>query len=363
MELSAWDFRGQEPSGWQLQGVMDYQITGRGIELRIGPEGGGLLHPGVFDHRVEAITVHIQSERPTKGFFIWHEHGTPQDETPQLPFTIEASQTMQTIDLPLTYYKQWTRDADLIGIGFEGNSRVVLERVDARGWSVIEKIEELMIGFWTFDAFRPYSINFLWGPLLSYNPVMRATLYETLPPFAHSATQWMYVLLGIAFGAWLLTHMMRSRRTEAAFGILCALFIGLWVLFDLRMGSELITYARRDIASHVLNEPGAKTLRTHETFYDVLEQSLPLLKAHERFGLVTNENAFYSLVRYNAYPSLPIRPSSDQAGLSLWLVSYRPNVVIDAQGRLTVDEHILSGPGKILRTLPGGNSFLFSTEP
>jgi hypothetical protein len=361
MEITSFDFRGQVPAGWEAGGVRQAVPTPQGMRIQ-STANGGITRPVDFTHNVESLTIHARAGRPTRAAFAWHVRGTPENEVPQMPFIIEASETVKEIMLPLTYYPQWSSAADYIGIVFQSESDVIIERLEFRGYSFVEKIEELIVGLWTFDEFRPYSINFLWGPLVSYTPAMRDTLYDTLPPFAHSITQWMYALLALPLAWWLWARARRSAKSDLAFGVLCAVFIGLWIAFDLRMGSEISTYALRDLKSYALAPAGEKQLRTHEYFFDVLNQALPEVQKHARFGLVTDENALYSLTRYRAYPSLPIMPDKDLSGITLWLVAYRPEATIDSKGRLMLGDTVLTGSGRIIKRLPG-DGFLFSTAP
>jgi hypothetical protein len=358
-----WDFRGQVPEGWQIQGVAGAQGAADGLHLKISPEGGGILRNVSFPSKPESAIIRVRSERNTNGYLLWHLKGAPEGSVPQLPFQLDASESFKEIQLPLSYYKkQWGANVETLGIFFDADSELVIESLSLHRYSLSEKAIEVVRGFWTFDEFRPYSINFLWGPLISYTPAMRAMLYETLPPYAHSATQWMYVLLGVCLGVWIVLRFWKSPAAVTVLGILCTVFAGLWIVFDVRMGSEIVAYALRDLNGYALAPQGQRMLRTHQGIFDTLDEAMPELQKHERFGLVTMENAFYSLIRYRSYPTLPMTPDMSQSGITLWLVGYRDDARIDAQNRLVVGEKILSGSGRIIRQFDS-RSYLFSTAP
>ena len=362
VSVTEWSFRGETEQTWQDQGLLSATQLEEGLRIVVGPRIGGLARPVSLNRRYDTVEVTMRSEKKVTGYFLWHLAGTPQDEMPQVGFEVAGSGAFTTVAVPLSYYDQWQRSADFIGIGFDKDADVTLASIALKDWGTLESLGQAVRGFWTFDEFKPHSINFLWGPLLSYNPAMRGELYATLPPRAHSATQVMYALLGALLAIAVAFRFVLPSRSLAAWGLLASAFMGLWILFDVRMGSELISYVLRDINGYALAPEGAKKLRTHDLIYDVLNRSMPVLKKEERFGLVTPESAFYSLVRYQAYPTLPITPDREQTGLTEWLVAYRPDARIDEQSRLVVGTKILSGPGKIV-TRYNDESFHFSTRP
>lgn len=359
---NGWSFAGQTDPSWEAQGLASAQQGAEGLTISVGPQGGGLtraIEPGT---RVEAVMLRIRSATNAQGFIVWRAAGWESGRMAEFPFTVEASDTFQEHILPVSSHPQWSKSIDYLGVGFAPGSTVEIADAGIASWGMGEKAVELVKGFWTFDEFKPLSINFLWGPLLSTTPALRAQLYDTLPPQAPSATRVMYAVLAIVGALALVTRAVKPERSAAAFGLCTLVFAGLWILFDVRMGSEILSYAAHDLRHYVLAPTGKKELRTHRKMYDILNQTLPVLQQEERFALVTQENAFYSLVRYRSYPTLPITPDRSQSGLTLWLVAYRQDAVIDEQQRLTVGGRVLSGPGKVVQHF-GSGEYLFSTKP
>jgi hypothetical protein len=168
----------------------------------------------------------------------------------------------------------------------------------------------------------------------------------------------------------MLTVRLRGRG-EAPYGWLLfgGTFLALWLLLDLRIGLELMSYSVTDLRTYAFADESDRLLRTHEDLYAILPLAVPVLQEQERFALLTQRDTpDYANVRYQSYPAVPVpvHAPEDGEGLRLWFVLRRPDASVDDTGRIVLRTKEgalpLSPPGKIIKRLHDG-SFLFETTP
>ncbi len=361
--MEIWNFVGGMPKSATVQQIDEARLTGQGLLIKTNTDGFVLWDDYPIPGPAEVITIRVRSARQAEAALLWPRSAADENDLLQLFFTIPATNEFQDIDIIVSDYPEWSHNAKRLGIGFPAGSDLVIEQISFRHWAMTEKIIEGWKSFWTIDEFRPYSINFLWGPLISTNEPARAILYEGLPPKAWSVTRLFYLLIILAgVAATWLAMFAKDKNVGRQKGILlfAGTCIALWLIFDLRMGIEVLTYAKRDIQSHLLAPDSDKYLRTHGRFYTLAEKLVPDIVAHKQYVLVTIEGSPYGAnMRYMTYPAVPVTPDGNISGVPLWVIIERPDIIVDAQNRLiTADGKVLSAPGHIIKQIDSGN-FLF----
>jgi hypothetical protein len=318
-----------------------------------------------LNHGIESITFHFLTERPTEALLLWHAHNEALTRIYQMPFTIQPDAGTATVALDLTAFPAWDPRTDRLGFAMPAGADVTLQSIELDHWSFTEKLTEGWKSFWTFDTFRSHSINFLWGPVLAFNPVGRATIFAQLPARGMSALRIFYfaiALIGIALLLrWFLqTHVQPARRKPWPYVKIFLLgTAAVWVLFDLRMGAELLSYAVTDYRTYVFQPQGQKMLRDHESFEDTVFRAMPVLQSRPVFLFFGPDHTpFTARLRYFAYPSKPAATDEEAHQTDTVFVFERPDVDTDAQQQLTVDGKAVTGPGKVLERF-GPSTFLF----
>lgn len=360
-----WNFRGELPKDATVHQLSRAQIIREGLAIDTQTDGYIIWEGSPLTGPADVITIRARTTRAVEAALLWPEPGHP-DNLIQLPFVIPEGAATQEINVVVKNYQEWDWRAERFGIGFPKGANVLIEEIQFRHWSASEKLVEAWKTFWTFDTFRPYSINFLWGPLLTTNPVSRAELFDTLPPRARSAVWIFYgVILLSAIAAIVLGTLKRDRAVGKASGLLCivGVFGACWILFDLRMGTEILSYAIEDLRSFVFAPVEEQNLRTHGTFYAIAREVTPELLRAGRYGILASEGApYYANLRYMTYPSIPVREGEDTSDVKLWFVMERPDVTVDSNGRLRRGADVLTGTGRILRAFDD-TAFLFEVLP
>lgn len=346
------DFQGKMPGQWRTLGLTTAESTQYGLRIATDADGY-LMREVAFDPDTDTVHLWAASPRPADALLLWHLRGDPDDKIIRLPFTFPASETAQMITLQPDRYDEWRPgDIDQFGFAVPAGTELTVARIETEGRGPLERLAEGVRSALTPDEFRLYSINFLWGPLVVTTPLARQQLYAQMPPFGWSALRLVYALLAFAAIPFLVAVAMRwdkrSRlRACAVFGVA---FCALWILFDVRMGGEIASYAAADWKQYVSQPPQTQQLRSHGSLYGVLFAAMPLLQEDERFAAFFDvQQPFEGVIRYYAYPSIPLWPGEDLSGVRTFFVFDRPGFGVDAEGRLhDASGTVLSAPGKIL---------------
>lgn len=326
-----WDFRGKVPGSWDVRGMAQPQSTTFGLRINT-PTDGLLMRDTNLTHPVQVVSLLVASAKPTNAILRWHPRGLSDREMVEFPFVIQQSQTPVPLDLYLSYLPEWDPYTDKLGIIFPAGSDILLQEIRLRGWTREERILNRIKSFWHLDEFRPYSINFLWGPLLADNPYQDKDMFQHLPPRAMSAVRWFYFAL-IAAAIVSLT-LLALRKHSSWLLALPVTFVACWLLFDARMGIEIIGYTVDDWKRYVLPPAEEKELRTHGHFFSDLDLALPRLAAHEKFAVLsTPAIPAYAISRYQAYPAIATNDAT-VTGVTAWFVWENPNVGVDDFNRL-----------------------------
>ena len=360
MWSTAWDFRnGQIPGSWESSGIVSAQASAQGLHVR-ATDNSAVYRAVRFDHRVD--TLHLVATTPidVEMKFLWEqEDGSGMVE---LPFTLLAADAERGADVELSKYPQWTNDTKTVGLAFPPGGDVVIQRMDFRGWNTIERLEEALLSTWQFDTHRAYSINFLWGPRIAYNSVGRTQMFAFLPPFATSVNRILYPLIALIALAALGANVLRmsSERRRKAFVFLVGSIAALWILYDMRMTAEILSYVQSDLHDYVLKDtPRDRDSDVIPDFWDAVKKARPALEREQAVVFATIPGApLLSFLRYALYPVAVLAPGDDHPSQALWFVYGRSNASIDDQGRLVLGTEIASKPGALTQTIANG-SFLF----
>jgi len=361
---TTWDFRGQQiPGRWDITSLTIAAPTNQGLHIKTETTGR-MLHNTEFERDVDAVRLTYLATRHTDAIFYWHIRGTPKADLVQFPFTIRASTKPESMELNLGPYDQWDPRTDRVGFAFPAGTELLLQKVELLSWSPGAKVVEAMKTFWAFDALRPYSINFLWGPLLTHTSVAREQMFHRFPPLAYSANRIFYILLAagllvlLCLKKWKRNTPILQRRALIAFlGLLAAL----WLVYDLRMGSEFVNYFRTDYKTYHGETLGKRTFRTRGHFYDFARASVPVLADRDRYIFMAEQRwPYMGLMRYYTYPSVPTSPDKFEE-VDTWLIYDRPDITINENRQLMMEGEAISTPGRILHEFSEG-VFIFRKD-
>lgn len=370
MEETVWDFtQSQVPGRWEMGGLEIASPGKDGLHLQ-GASAGRMIRENDTPHAIDAITVETHSTAATEALLIWHRRGDVPGHIYQMSFMIGRGES--AIDLDMAGFDGgWDPHADVIGMVFAPGSDLVLARIRLRRWNALEKIGIMAQSFWTFDRIEPYTINFLWGPVLTRTPAGLRNLFVVAPPpSGWSLNRLLIPVLGFAALALLLWHRFTKARKATLFGLpaplalLLLLCAAAWLLWDLRMGMEFLSYAKTDYAQFIGRPAGiTREVRNFENVYDVIWDLKPTLMERDRYVVLQPRGYPYNAIaRYLTYPSVPLPDSTTKDGIRDWVVLERSDVTVDSDGRLSSGGTPLTKPGKIVRQVTD-DMYLFQVNP
>lgn len=357
-QVTVWDFRNSIiPGKWDVLSWDNLEPTAEGLHIR-AVQDGRIVRAAALTHPVDMVSFLFTNAKPAKATILWRTKEMPPDQLIQLPFSVLGDVGREErVDLDMTTVPEWDGRPEMLGFSLAAGTDITLQEIRMSHAGAMDRIVEGFRSFWTFDEYRPYSINFLWGPLLTYNSANRESLFENLPPRGRSAVILFYLVLAVA--ALVLTaHRLATARKGQQVALFFLIFLGLWIMFDMRMGAETLSYAYTDYQSYIRKPRHERMLRTFLDFNGAAEAVLEEVK-DERYGFIVPPGTLLPpMLRYYGYPRLPITNREPDRSLRYWFVFRENGASVNEQGELIVDGKALSGSGEII-TRFGETSFLF----
>lgn len=353
--VTTWDLtEGFAQQGWQANTNLQMTQTANGIRLQPQQAEATLRRTVNITHNIDVLRLYYSTPKEIEIKALWSnlESGVNSYLSPIL---LEATTNTKIIEIDYTRFETWHAHPTSLGFWLPLGADVTIEKMELVGWNPIEKLGALVRGLWHFDNIQPYSVNFLWGPRMSFHPVQTKQMFWTQPPGTKSANWLMYGTLGIgAVYIWL----RKKRWHNFALLIAC-----LWVLYDVRMGAEFLSYTYDDYQTYHSQEVGTRTFRDRRYFNDLASVVAPVVQNHDKFIFVTeNRWPYLGLIRYYTYPSIPTHPFDGNANVyPIWIVYRRPDITMNSQGQLVSSQQILSPPGQMLHEFEPG-SFIFQAK-
>lgn len=350
---TVWDFtNGKDPGEWHATPGMEVTATSQGLLLHATKESA--LYGNVADHPVDALSMDVQSGGPMDIMLLWRWPGMEKGFH-QLPVRLTGG--TQHIPLGVSSFPQWSRRPEAVGIALPQGSSILLLRLTAQGFSLPTRLTEAWRSFWTFDVFSSYSVNFLWGPLVTFDPVSRTQLFERQPPMAQSANRYFY--LAIILAGLILFGLRRLRGYRNALPLFLGIVAVLWVFYDVRMGTEYLSYALTDYRSYISQPEQRRLFRQYQNFARSADQAVPLLQRETSYTVIPPaQTQVQEILQYMTYPVIPARTDEEKLKSRLWFIFRRPDVSINSNGQLVAGGQAMTRPGHIIQRYDG-TSFLF----
>lgn len=342
---------------WDLSRV-HAEETGDGIRLTF-PHDAIITRSIHLPMRADTLIVDAIAEgSSTDAMFLWHSTKLPEGTFVQLPFSI--SRTGSSTIIPLGMFSQWDSTSNAIGLAFPQGSVVRVRSVTFEGRGFFERVWTMARSFWTFDEFKASSVNFLWGPILTLSPLHRAHLFENTPPIGWSAHRILLPLFCLS--ALIITAVLLclGRQWKSA------LYLGvgysaacIWLILDLRMGIEILSYAAHDWTTYVRRPLAERQLRGSQDFYALLALSAPHIKGKERIGYIGPRGVSVGEhLTYFAYPAQVSTVLPPPPDIDTWLVFHRPDATVDENGLFSIGGDTALMQGTVLTRTSRG-SFVF----
>ncbi len=362
MQTQTFEFAdGKINASWAGLGPIQVQKSPSGIVLSTGAGTGEFLTTATLTGTAEAGTLRMSAQSDQDFYVGWIFSDDPRQNIFTIPLTAPHGDD-ERVSFRLRAEELWQpARVGKFGLILPPNTVVMLHSIELHRWNVLEHGWSWVTSFWKLDEYRPYSINFLWGPQLAGNSVEADVMYRYLPPQTLSATFVVYlaliVLITLLFGY---AHVFRHPSEKRAWVLKRALLImaAMWLLFDARMGVEFLSWVAHDHATYIGKSQGERMLRERESFYDFAEYATQFLGDRTSYiFFADHEWPYLGNMRYITYPAIPgITIDTDDT----WVIYNRPDLAV-IDGRITIDGEPISAPGILLGRFDE-KSFVFRTS-
>src|SRR3989344_4390175 len=205
--VTTWNMMNQDKvEGWKATNITSVQLTPGGLAISTQTRGQ-LVKAAKIRHDVDSISITYASAAGAQGVFFWHAKGMPPTEAYQIPIAFRPSATSEQLVLDMSRVREWdTAKLDSLGFALDAGSQITLQSVELSGPGLLDKIVYPAKSFFLFDNMQAYSINFLWGPLMTYGEEQMQRLYSQVPPLGKSSNPVFYAVIFLALIA---TFVMR----------------------------------------------------------------------------------------------------------------------------------------------------------
>ncbi len=364
--VTTWEFQNQiKIEGFETFNFASVQLRDEGLALSAEADGQ-LVHVSDIRHAVDIVSITYTSLTGGTGIFFWRAPGMEANDVYQIPIDFAQSTSPQDLVLDLTQINVWDARSDRMGFVIHAGTQITLHHVDLSGPGIFDRIWYPLKTFFNLYDAKASSVNFLWGPLMTFGEYQLEHLYSTVPPSGYSWNIVFYLVLAIALAAALVAGKL--KKTARPLALFCMLFAGLWLLYDLRMGSELIGFAQEDMQTWWSQPPELKSFRDRRSFTEFTQLVPKLLEGQSRYVFVASQGwPFTGSMRYATYPALPLSleeyqamDPEEQKAITQWIVYDRTDIKMDADRQLTLDGVPISTPGGVIMSFEPG-SFMFVT--
>jgi len=236
------------------------------------------------------------------------------------------------------FISQIPKEAQVLLI-VQGNVKGSEVKADLRFLSLFQKFDQWWKDFWVFDAYKPYTINFLYGPKM----------------FGKSANDIFYRIFAIICAILLFKFWWKSKKfTNWVLILLCAL----WVVYWIRMYSELYTYRKADYQNRVKPEFAQKTFRDDGDLY----QFIDFVKTNLFTWTACIHSAPYKSWDFDTKTKYHLYPEIDMASTDTWceyiLIYNEPSYIYDWTWKMLTKDGSGIATGEIYKIF-NQTSFIF----
>lgn len=344
--------------GWNTNNLTTVNLIPQGLAVSTQTQGQ-LVKVSNIKHHVDKVGITYISPTGGNGVFFWRARGMAEDEVFQIPMTFTPSTTQQKVILDMSEVTKWDAQSDRIGFVLNAGTQLILQEMSFSGPGLIDKVIYPLKTYFKFDVTHAYSINFLWGPLMTYSQEQLDSMYTQVPPSGDSWNKVFYVLLAAGLVLVLLLKKLLNKNVIVAFFICTA---ALWLVYDLRMGSEFISFARTDVRTWWSKPLELKDFRDRSSFTAFAQTAAAFTEDKEQYVFIASHGwPFWGSMQYEAYPAIPVSYEKDTTGIDTWIIFNRKDITTNEEGRLMLKGEPISPPGDIMMNFQPG-AFVFVTR-
>lgn len=356
-DFRSWEFNAPEGiKGWRGEGVEGSRVQ-EGIFQVMGREQFRLISPSNLKILIQAnpyLIIRFRSQSPRYLRVFWQPRlGKPVllPEIIQPPF----DRNFHTVWIPLTKKDEYRDTVEQVGLIFGGRPGwVEIDTIEIRPFALSSYLSDQWHEFWLPRALHLGTINSLSSPYIGgWSLVSMLNLLAVI-----------VLIIGAAF--YFRSSRLRRRQVVIAVG---SVFLGLWMVYDLRETYSQFMIAREINRAYVQPHHGHKTYPALGDFYELvslIEENIPAKSQYYFYqGWPYDCRLMYFVYprRINCDASSNIFPGEP---LPYHVVYRSPEVTYDPDTRRLRYhdmgmEIFVSNPGKIIARLEPG-SYIFKED-
>ena len=356
---------------WHYAGLEEGTLTPEGLTFSVKEKAAVFRPlPPDFERTIDGMEIFLRPSEAKETALLLFEAAENEKILRSLRINFAPGEDGLTKGyyIPLTFYRQDLKHMNSLALDFTGDAKEVTFRgVRLLSYSPLEKFLGAVKSFATLEPLRPHMVNVQIGPVIVPDPRPSSENREILP-LRTSVNAYLYVFLTLAGLAILLRAISLARFRNASWTVLrykiltqfFACIAAVWILYDLRMGTEYLRAVALDHREYISAPPETRTFRELGRFYEFTDFTKNLVSDREWYELFAPDAwQYFGLLQYATYPSLPNdgEPISDT-----WVVYNRPDITVGADQRLYHDGAAFSHPGIVLGRFDE-SSFVFRENP
>lgn len=356
VRIEEWKIEGQEAiEEWNFSGINEGRTTAEGFQFDVTGQATMFRPlPEDFHSSVDGIEIAYDAEGLGEVSLLLLQFNDDNKITRRFKIGFLGGEGPATEYIPLDLHRSDIAGTEEIAIVYKGNAKgVIFGHIKFFRYNLFEEMLGAWRSFWKMQSFQPYTINILHGPVV-IRDIGPYFLPESEHVLARSVNAYLIVGLSIFGIALLFFGLYRIRRCGEQWSDvrrnLLAIFFGtllaVWLLYDLRMGSEFIRNVANDHWNYISPSPLEKEFRDVGNFHEFAAGAREHLEGVAQYEFFTRDRwPFFGMMRYETYPAKlnPGEPSSD-----MWVIYDRKDIRVSNDGRLMLSGQPVTERGEIL---------------
>lgn len=357
VQINEWKIESQEElKEWSFSGINEGSITTGGFQFDIAGQATMFRPlPKDFHSSVDAIEIAYDPKDLTEVTLLLLTFNKENKITRRFKISfLGGDEETATEYVPLDLYRDNITGTEELAIVYKGDAKGVLfKHIKFFRYNILEEMLGAWRSFWRMQSFQPFTINILHGPVIirDIGPYHLAPSQHVLARSVNA-----YLVVGLSFfGIALLFYgfyriakkgekwtVIRPRLLHVFFGSVLAV----WLLYDLRMGSEFIRNVADDHWNFIQAPPLQQKFRDVGNFPAFAEGAREHLQGVEQYEFFARDRwPYFGMMRYETYPAKPNpgEPSSD-----VWVIYDRKDMIVGNDGRLMLSGQAITEPGEVL---------------
>lgn len=350
---------------WSFSGINEGRATAEGFQFDVAEQATMFRPlPEDFHSSVDGIEIGYDAAELEEVSLLLLQFNDDNKITRRFKIGFLGDDGPATEYIPLDLHRSDIAGTEEIAIVYKGDAKgVIFDHIKFFRYNLFEEILGAWRSFWRMQSFQPFTINILHGPVV-IRDIGPYHLAESQHVLARSVNAYLLVGLSVFGIALLFFGLYRIQGCGEQWNDvsrnLLAIFFGtllaVWLLYDLRMGSEFIRNVANDHWNYINPPPLEKEFRDVGNFHEFAAGARKHLGGVAQYEFFTRDRwPFFGMMRYETYPA---KPNPNEPSSDVWVIYNRSDMRVGNDGRLMLSGQAITKAGEVLWRFDS-NSFIF----